>query len=198
MGVRQRSPSEGARIPYDAGVSSRSSAPRHPADISDSHARHLAELRRLRDAYGAFATGVTIVTTTAPDGRRVGLTANSFSSVSLEPPLVLFNLSRRSTNLDVFLRSDHLAISVLALEQMELCERFSRTPGAERFDGVSVSEGLFGLPLIDGALAHFQCERWAAYDGGDHMILVARVLQFDQRNGTPLVFSHGRYAGVID
>lgn len=146
--------------------------------------------RALRDAFGRFATGVCIVTTTGPDG-PVAFTANSFSSVSLDPPLLLWSPARASRRFGVFAGASHYAIHVLGIEQADWIDRFSRN--GEGFAGLDHGVTEEGLPILPDALARFDCAAHAAHDGGDHAILVGRVLRASFREGAPLVFSQGRY-----
>ena len=153
----------------------------------------LAAQKKLREALGSFATGVTVVTTRAVDGRRIGLTANSFTSVSLDPPLVLWSLSRRSANLEAFRGATHFAVNVLSAEQHALCWRFARPPvEGDRFDGVSLQPSAFELPVIEGSLAVFECARYDEYEAGDHVVFVGRVENFSKGSGDALIFSAGR------
>ena len=119
-----------------------------------------------RAALGQFATGVTIVTAHADDGRLIGLTANSFNSVSLAPPLVLWSLSNHSSSMPGFQTASHYAINVLAADQRLLAERFSRK-GIDRFEGVAWRTGLSGAPVIDGAVAVFECRNRSQHAEGD-------------------------------
>lgn len=146
-----------------------------------------------RAALGMFATGVTIVTARGADGQLVGLTANSFNSVSLEPPLVLWSLSQRSMSIATFRSGSHYAISVLGAEQQELALRFA-APVGDRWAGVAWRPGVAGAPLIEGAVAHFECFNKSRYDEGDHVIFVGRVEHCDHRPGAaPLLFHGGRF-----
>jgi flavin reductase (DIM6/NTAB) family NADH-FMN oxidoreductase RutF len=146
-----------------------------------------------RAALGQFATGVTIVTARAADGRLLGLTANSFNSVSLTPPLVLWSLAPQSTSMPGFLAATHYAINVLAADQRLLAERFARK-GIDRFEGTPWHRGLTGAPVIDGAVAVFECSHRSQHDEGDHLIFVGRVEHCSRRVGaTPLVFHGGRF-----
>lgn len=147
--------------------------------------------RALRQALGSFATGVTVITAVTPDGRQVGVTASSFNSVSLDPPLILWSLSGRSPNLAAFRDGRHFAVNVLAEAQRDLCQRFGR-PQDDKFDGLPVARGLGGVPLLPGAVAQFECAGEAAYPGGDHLIIVGRVLRFRWADRTPLLFCQGR------
>lgn len=145
----------------------------------------------LRRSLGSFSTGVTVITTLTPDGRRVGLTANSFSSVSMEPPLVLWSLSGRSPNRAVFEQCSHFAINVLAFDQQELCKRFATSAIADKFDGVACREGVGGVPLLDGAVAQFECSMHAQHPGGDHLIFIGKVEAHRWSERVPLLFSQG-------
>lgn len=146
-----------------------------------------------RSALGLFATGVTIVTARGADGRLVGLTANSFNSVSLSPPLVLWSLARRAGSLPVFAAGSHYAIHILAAEQIELARRFA-TPAIDRFAGLGLEEGAGGVPLIPGCAAVFECANRSQYEEGDHIIFVGQVERCAHRAGAqPLIFHGGRY-----
>jgi flavin reductase (DIM6/NTAB) family NADH-FMN oxidoreductase RutF len=147
--------------------------------------------RALRDAFGRFATGVCLVTTQGPEG-PVGFTANSFASVSLDPPLVLWSPARTARRFGIFVAARFYAVHVLAADQSGLVARFARYgDGFKGLDHGVTEEGLPTLP----ALARFDCAAHAVHDGGDHAILVGRVLRVTLREGAPLVFSRGRYGG---
>lgn len=148
--------------------------------------------RELRRTLGQFATGVTVVTTRGAGGRRVGLTANSFSSVSLDPPLVLWSLSRGSPSLADFLGASHFGINVLAADQHHLSRRFA-TPQPDKFQGVAWREGPAGVPLLEGVLARLVCRNVRQYDGGDHVILIGGIEHHECFGGEPLVFHSGCY-----
>lgn len=150
------------------------------------------EVRALRDAFGRFATGVTIITTMGPEA-AVGFVANSFASVSLHPPLVLWSPARSSSRFEVFVGAEHFAIHVLEAGQFDWMARFSR--GGSGFSGLDHSMTAEGLPALSGALARFDCAREAVHEGGDHAIIVGRVLRVTVREGEPLVFSQGRTGG---
>lgn len=146
-----------------------------------------------RAALGMFATGVTIVTACGGRGQPVGLTANSFNSVSLHPPLVLWSLSNRSASMAAFRTGTHYAINVLAADQLALAERFA-APGRDRWDGVAWRRGVAGAPLIEGAVAHFECANRSRYAEGDHVIFVGLVEHCDHDpQAQPLLFHGGRY-----
>jgi flavin reductase (DIM6/NTAB) family NADH-FMN oxidoreductase RutF len=148
--------------------------------------------RDFRRALGQFATGVTVVTARTPDGRKAGVTVNSFSSVSLDPPLVLWSLSRQAPSFSDFVHATHFAVNVLASNQHHLSRQFS-TPLADKFSGVEFEEGLGGVPLLSGVNAHFICRNVRQYDGGDHMIFLGEVEDYKYTDGEPLVFHSGRY-----
>ncbi|WP_374257080.1 flavin reductase family protein [Aquabacterium sp.] len=146
-----------------------------------------------RAALGQFATGITIVTARDAEGRLVGLTANSFNSVSLSPPLVLWSLAKQSTSMPGFLSATHYAINVLAADQRLLAERFA-SKGIDRFDGTAWHAGLSGAPVIDGAVAVFECSHRSQHDEGDHVIFVGKVEHCSRRIGVaPLLFHGGRF-----
>lgn len=152
----------------------------------------------LRAALGQFATGVTIITTREAGGRPVGLTANSFNSVSLEPPLVLWSLARRSSSLAAFTASAHFAINVLAAEQRPLAERFA-SKAVDRFEGVPWRAGEGGAPVLDGVAAVFECRHHSHHEAGDHVIFIGRVERCERRLGAaPLVFHGGRFFAGLD
>lgn len=146
----------------------------------------------LRDALGSFATGVTVITTVTSEGQRIGLTANSFTSVSLEPPLVLWSLKKNSINLDVFRQASHFAINVLTAQQKDLCFRFASKVDGDRFDGVALEPSRFELPLLADSLARFECSKYHEYDAGDHVMFLGQVEDFSKGHGDALIFSGGR------
>jgi flavin reductase (DIM6/NTAB) family NADH-FMN oxidoreductase RutF len=148
--------------------------------------------RDFRRALGQFATGVTVVTAKASDGRKLGVTVNSFSSVSLNPPLVLWSLSRQAANFQDFASVTHFAVNVLEAKQHHLSRQFSM-PVPDKFAGVDFEEGLAGVPMLSGAIAQFTCRKVRQYDGGDHIILIGEVEHYKYNDGEPLVFHSGRY-----
>ena len=148
--------------------------------------------RDYRRALGQFATGVTVVTARASDGRKVGVTVNSFSSVSLDPPLILWSLSRQTPSFIDFTNATHFAVNVMEARQHHLSRQFS-TPLPDKFAGVEFEEVTGGVPLLHGALAQFVCRKVRQHDGGDHIILVGEVEQYKYNQGEPLVFHSGRY-----
>ncbi len=150
------------------------------------------EARRLRDCLGQFATGVTVVTARSDDGGLVGLTANSFSSVSIDPPLVLWSLNKQAASLSVFKHASHYAINILGADQMDISNHFAK-PAENKFAGVDYRLGAAGAPLIDGCVAWFECRNEMAYEGGDHLIFVGHVERFDHAERPALLFIAGRY-----
>lgn len=151
-----------------------------------------ADPRALRAALGRFATGVTIVTTATPGGRLEGLTVNSFASLSLDPPLVLWSIRREAPSLPGFLAAGGFAVNVLAAHQAAISLRFA-TPRADKFAGVPYRAGRRGCPLLDGVIACFECDTEDRLEGGDHLILVGRVARAMHRDAPPLVYHAGRY-----
>ena len=157
-----------------------------------SQAAQGLDLRELRNAFGQFATGVTVVTGRAEDGRPVGVTANSFSSLSLEPPLVLWCLARDAASLPVFRGCTHFGVNVLSSGQHHLSRLFA-TAGADKFGQTEVLDGPSGVPLLGGVLAHFVCRNVRQIDAGDHVIIMGEVEHYDTFDGEPLVFHSGSY-----
>jgi len=149
--------------------------------------------KEFRAALGTFATGVTVITARAADGTAVGLTANSFNSVSMDPPMVLWSLAKKALNLPVFKSADHWAVHVLAADQEALSGRFARS-GEDKFAGLELEDHHAGVPLLKGCAARFQCKTSFQYEGGDHIIFVGEVTAFDRSEHPPLVFHAGRYA----
>ena len=145
-----------------------------------------------RAALGMFATGVTIVTARSSTGELVGLTANSFNSVSMAPPLVLWSLARSATSMHAFSTGSHYAINILGADQQALALRFA-SRDADRFAGVDFVDGVAGAPLLAGAAATFECFNRSRYEEGDHVIFVGEVERCTQRAGTsPLLFHGGK------
>nr|WP_283139087.1 flavin reductase family protein [Rhizohabitans arisaemae] len=149
-------------------------------------------MKALREALGQYATGVAVVTTVTPAGDRAGVTVNSFASVSLDPPLVLWCLSGRSPSAITFLGAGQFVINVLAADQEHLSRRFA-TPMPDKFAGVETRPTETGLPALTGTLAHFACQTVTVYDGGDHLIFVGRIEEYQRSGGEPLVFHSGGY-----
>ena len=146
-----------------------------------------------RKALGSFATGVTIITTRTADGEVLGLTVNSFNSVSLNPPLVLWSLAESYRGYAAFQNAEYWAVHVLSASQEPLSNRFA-SQGGDKFEGLDLETGLGGVPLLPGCTARFQCKTAFQYEGGDHLIFVGEVQSFEQSSAPPLVFHGGRYA----
>ncbi|MDR1463253.1 MAG: flavin reductase family protein [Azoarcus sp.] len=151
-----------------------------------------ADGREFRNALGCYATGIAVVTLRTPPGDLLGLTVNSFNSVSLAPPLVVWSLSNASSFLAAFEASEYYAINVLAADQRELSQRFaSRTE--DRFGGLALDEGLGGAPLLPACCARFECRNATRHAGGDHVVFIGEVERFDYREGEPLIYFGGAY-----
>lgn len=151
------------------------------------------DAKAFRNTLSTFTTGVTIITTRTEAGEPIGITANSFNSVSLDPPLVLWSLAKTAKSLPAYTGSRHFAVHILAASQQDLSDRFARS-GENKFDGVAVEDGIGGLPLLSGCTSLMQCETVHVYEGGDHLIFVGRVLDFRRADHPPLVFQAGKYA----
>lgn len=149
-----------------------------------------ANQRAFRDALGQFTTGVTVVTAASPSG-PLGMTVNSFASVSLDPPLVLWSPAKSSARHDPFLKARYYAIHVLGADQAPLSAAFSR--GGTGFQGLDVLWTEDGVPVLPGVLARFECVQAALHDAGDHTIVIGKVVRVSQREGEPLCFAQGRF-----
>lgn len=145
-----------------------------------------------RDVMGAFPTGVTVMTVGREGGFRLGVTASSFNTVSLDPPLILWSLALKAPSLAAFRAHEHFAVNVLAADQRGLALQFAR-PSADRFAGVETEAGESGVPLLRGALAQIECRVAARHPGGDHEIILGEVLALRRRGGAPLVFQRGAF-----
>jgi len=149
--------------------------------------------KEFRFALGNFPTGVTVITSVADSGELLGATANSFSSVSLDPPLVLFSLDRGAYSLDAYLNAGVFAVNVLSEAQQDLSNRFARAL-EDKWVGVDYETWETGSPILPGTLASFDCRVWNTYDGGDHVIFVGEVLRMSRdTDAHPLVFFRGQY-----
>lgn len=146
--------------------------------------------RAYRNALGSFTTGVTVVTAMTADG-PIGMTVNSFASVSLDPPLVLWSPAKSSSRYGAFTGARHFAIHVLSADQDHLSAAFTR--GGSGFDGIDVRFNDEGVPVLPGTLARFECVEQAQHDAGDHTIIIGKVLRVAHRQGEPLCFSGGRF-----
>ena len=158
----------------------------------DSPTDSRLDSRELRNAFGSFATGVTIITTREADGTPRGLTANSFSSVSLEPPLLLVCIAKSALSLRVFQEAPCFSVNILEHSQTDVSRIFA-SQIADKFDRVPWERGVSDVPLLRGSLARFSCETDRQIDAGDHTILLGKVVDFDYQNGTPLSYFRGQY-----
>ncbi|RDS88970.1 p-hydroxyphenylacetate 3-hydroxylase reductase component [Pseudomonas fluorescens] len=152
--------------------------------------------RAFRRALGNFATGVTVVTAADASGRKVGVTANSFNSVSLDPPLVLWSIDKRSSSHGVFEEASHFAVNVLAADQIDLSNNFAR-PKDDRFAEIAYEPGEGGAPVFADCAARFHCEKYQQVDGGDHWIMIGKVVAFDDFGRSPLLYHQGAYSMVL-
>jgi flavin reductase (DIM6/NTAB) family NADH-FMN oxidoreductase RutF len=148
------------------------------------------DCRAFRDALGSFATGIAVVTACAPDGTFIGLTVNSFNSVSLNPPLVLWSLDLGSPSLEAFRAASHYAVNILSAGQEEISQRFA-TRSEDKFGDLQVCEGSGGVPLLHGCCAWFECANEMQYPGGDHLIFLGRVERFSGDPARPPLLYHG-------
>lgn len=154
------------------------------------------DTRAFRDAMGCFATGICVATAFQGPDRPIGVTVNSFSSVSLDPPLVLFCIDRTAACSQAFLEGTGFGLSVLADDQQALSTRFASAPLGERWQDRPVEIWDSGAPILTGGLATLDCARYGVHDGGDHLIIVGRVLRLESRPGAPLIYFRGRYAAL--
>jgi flavin reductase (DIM6/NTAB) family NADH-FMN oxidoreductase RutF len=155
------------------------------------------EKNQLRQVMGHFATGVTIITTFNKDGQMHGLTANAFTSVSLEPPLLLISVDKKAESYPAFEESKVFTINILADEQESLSRKFA-VSGGNKFEGVAYRKGGNGAAILDGTLAHIECTLYATYEGGDHTLYLGEIQEAEVREGKPLVFYRGGYRAIGD
>jgi flavin reductase (DIM6/NTAB) family NADH-FMN oxidoreductase RutF len=148
--------------------------------------------RQLRNALGRFATGVTVITTQTPAGKLEGLTANSFSALSLDPPLVLWSIRQSAPSLRGFLAAGGFAVNILAADQRQLAAAFA-TAAIDKFADVPFAIGKLGYPVLPGSIAMFECQTENTFEGGDHLIFIGRVVAASYCEGEPLVFHAGEY-----
>ena len=146
--------------------------------------------RRLRDVLGSFTTGVVIVTTVGDSGRPIGLTVNSFNSVSIDPPLILWSLSLKSPSLHAFRAHNWFAVNILAEDQERLCRQFA-TPSKDKFLDVRFDFGETGVPVLHGTAAYLECSTYARYPGGDHEIYLGEIRAMRDHGLAPLIFHRG-------
>jgi flavin reductase (DIM6/NTAB) family NADH-FMN oxidoreductase RutF len=155
------------------------------------------EPRDFRDTVGCFATGITIITTIEADGTPVGLTANSFTSLSLDPPMVLFCLDYKVASFDAFKPGGNFAVNILASEQQDLSNRFAKS-GPDKWDGVKFDTWDSGCPILPGCLASMECKVSSINEGGDHVIVIGEVVRMERAQGDvmPLMYFKGGYANL--
>jgi flavin reductase (DIM6/NTAB) family NADH-FMN oxidoreductase RutF len=175
-------------------------APKHPTNpdpatefASDSSS---IDPRDFRNALGTYATGVTIVTAATSDGKPYGLTCNSFASVSLNPPLVLWSLLIYSQGMSIFQNASHFAVNVLGISQQALATKFANF-SVDRFSGVAWTPGLGGAPILADSVANFQCRAVNRYYGGDHVIFLGAVEAYAYNRQEPLLFARGGYGRFL-
>ena len=175
-----------------------SDAPKHPADPANELASDNSPIdpRDFRNALGSFGTGVTIVTAMTADGMPYGVTCNSFASVSLNPPLVLWSLGMFSQGLSTFQNASHFAVNVLDVSQQALALQFAKSSG-EKFGGVEWKPGLGNAPIIAGTVAQFQCRAVSRYYGGDHVIFLGAVEAYAYNRQEPLLFARGGFGRFV-
>lgn len=165
--------------------------------VQDNNTNNAAfDTHAFRHALGNFATGITVITAQGADGRKVGITANSFNSVSLTPPLILWSLNKKANSSPVFLEASHFAVNVLSAEQIAVSNHFAR-PQDDKFAGIDYQLGEGGSLLLPDCAAHFECERYQTIDAGDHWIMIGHVLRFDDFGRTPLLYHQGAYSMVL-
>lgn len=149
-----------------------------------------------RRALGNFATGVTIVTAVSPEGEKVGVTASSFNSLSMDPPLILWSSIKEARSCAIFESASHFAVNILASDQMDMSNHFARQQ-EDKFAGIDWEEGVGGAPIFPNCAGRFQCEAYDKLDGGDHWIFVGKVVAFDDYGRPPLCFHQGSYSMVF-
>lgn len=153
--------------------------------------------RELRNAFGCFATGVTVISLLDDRAQPTGVTVSSFSSLSLSPALCLFSLDRDQVSCRWIDRGNGFNVNVLSAQQDAVAWQFAK-PAEDKFADVDWFEGRNGLPVIAGSLSHFECRKWDVYDGGDHLIVVGEITHFDKRDGQPLVFYRGKMESLAE
>lgn len=152
--------------------------------------------KAFRRALGNFATGVTVITAQDQNGNRVGVTANSFNSVSLDPALILWSIDKRSRSQDIFLKASHFTVNILSVDQINVSNNFAR-PIEDKFAGMSYTIGAGNSIVLDNCAAHFECELYQTLDGGDHIILIGKVVNFSDTGKAPLLYHQGAYSAVL-
>jgi flavin reductase (DIM6/NTAB) family NADH-FMN oxidoreductase RutF len=175
-----------------------SDLPKHPVDPANELASDNSAIdpRDFRNALGTYATGVTIVTAMSPDGTPYGVTCNSFASVSLNPPLVLWSLGMFSQGLAIFQNASHFAVNVLGASQQALASQFAKSAG-DKFAGVNWTPGLGSAPVLADVVANFQCRAANRYYGGDHVIFLGAVEAYGYNREEPLLFARGGFGRFL-
>lgn len=175
-----------------------SDLPKHPADPANEFAADNSPIdpRDFRNALGTFGTGVTVVTAMSAEGKPYGVTCNSFASVSLNPPLVLWSLGMFSQGLPIFQNASHFTVNVLGLSQRALALQFAKSSG-DKFAGVEWQPGLGDAPVLAGSVAQFQCRAVNRYYGGDHIIFLGAVEAYAYSGDEPLMFSRGGFGSFV-
>jgi len=152
--------------------------------------------KAFRRALGNFATGVTIMTAKNAGGQKVGVTANSFNSVSLDPPLILWSIDKRSSSYEVFAEASHFAVNILSADQIEISNKFARSKD-DKYANVDFELGAGQAPILKECSAVFECERFNIVEGGDHWIIIGRVVNFQDNGRSPLLYHQGAYSSVL-
>ena len=155
------------------------------------------DTKELRNAFGCFPSGVTVITLKDENNKPTGITVSSFSSLSLDPPLCLFSIGKEQASKTLFETSEHFVVNVLCAEQEAIAWQFAK-PVEDKFEGVEWSENANNMPIITGNIAHFCCEKWAVYEGGDHIIVVGTILDFTQSDSDALVFFKGKIDNIAN
>ncbi|HLT11595.1 flavin reductase family protein [Mycolicibacterium thermoresistibile] len=155
------------------------------------------DFRDLRRALGQFATGVNVVTARSGDGKPVGMTVNSFSAVSLNPPLVSWCVRREAPSAPAFIAASHFAVHVLDSSHAHIARQFS-TPAPDKFAGIEFGTGIGGLPVLSGVIAHFECRNMRTVEVGDHIMLIGQIERYAARGGEPLIFHSGGFRSLSD
>lgn len=152
--------------------------------------------RKFRNALGHFATGVAVITTQSDDKAPIGITVNSFSSVSLDPPLILWSLDQGSDTLSIFRAAERFTVNILREDHRDISNRLARQ-GQHGLEGLATRQGKNGCPALEEALAHFECNVYAQHEAGDHIIILGRVTHFEySEDGRPLLYHRGGYQGL--
>lgn len=173
-------------------------ASQHPTEPGNelSSDNSAIDPRDFRNALGAYATGVTVITAATPDGKQTGLTCNSFASVSLNPPLVLWSLASYSSSMSIFQNASHFAVNVLGASQQDLARQFA-TRSEDKFAGVAWQRGLGDAPLLPDTVSSFQCRSVDRYYGGDHVIFLGTVEAYAYNRNEPLLFARGGFGQFV-